>query len=147
MCALCDTFNVAVDLLASLLEDQNCAVHFALFVFANSVCYVAVTSDKSKFCHTCQSLQSRLSLSLANNFPLWQTNTAAFAPQLTRNKELRKVLRKLHVNLLPDFTPYKRFLISLVCKYIDVFVESDLDVGTTSFTIYKIDTVDTFPMS
>ena len=74
------------------------------------------------------------------------SSTAAVAPQLSRNEKLRKVLRELHVDALPDSTPHKRPLISLVCKYIDVFAESVLDVGTTTLTFHDIDTADTRPL-
>ena len=56
------------------------------------------------------------------------------------------MLRILHVDALPDSTFHKRPLISLVCKYIDVFAESDLDVGTTNLTFHEIDTADTRPL-
>ena len=69
------------------------------------------------------------------------STTAAVAPHLSRNDKLRKALRELHVDALLDSTPHKRPLISLVCKYIDVFAESDSDVGTTSLTFHEIDTV------
>ena len=71
---------------------------------------------------------------------------SAVAPQLSRNEKLRKVLRELNIDALPDSTPHKRPLISLVCKYIDVFAKSDSDVGTTNLTFHEIDTADTRPL-
>ena len=74
------------------------------------------------------------------------STNAAFAPQLSRNEKLHKVLRELHVDALPDSTPHKRPLTSLVCKYINVVAESDSDVGTTNLTFHEIDTADTRPV-
>ena len=71
---------------------------------------------------------------------------AAVTPKLSRIEKLRKVLRDLQVDTLPDSTPHKRALVSLVCKYIDVFAESDTDVGKTSLTFHEIDTTDTRPL-
>ena len=48
---------------------------------------------------------------MAHNSP---STIAAVAPKLSRNEKLRKVLRELHVDTLPDSTPHKRPLISLV---------------------------------
>ena len=67
-------------------------------------------------------------------------------PQFSRNKKLRKVLRELQVDELPDLTPHKRPLVSLVCKYLDIFAESDADVGTTSLAFNESDTPDTRPL-
>ena len=50
---------------------------------------------------------------------------------MSRNEKLRKVLRELQVDVLPDSTPHKRPLVSLVCKYLDIIAESDADVGKT----------------
>ena len=52
-------------------------------------------------------------------------------------------MRELQVDALPDSAPHKRSLVSLVCKYLDIFAESDADVGTTSFAFHEIDTPDT----
>lgn len=70
---------------------------------------------------------------MAFNFP---NKTAVVSPQLFRNKKLRKVLRELHVNSLTDSTSHKCPKVYFVCKYIDLFAESDSDVGKTSLTIY-----------
>ena len=67
-------------------------------------------------------------------------------PQLSRNDKLRKVLRELQIDTLPDSTPHKRFLVSLVRKYLDVFAESDADVGITSLSFHEIDTADMRPL-
>ena len=81
-------------------------------------------------------------VALAANF----TSTAATNPQLSLNEKLCKVLRELQVDALPDSTPHKRSLVSLVCKYLDIFAESDADVGTTSLAFHEIDTPDTRPL-
>ena len=56
--------------------------------------------------------------------------------QLSRNDKLCKVLHELQIELLPDSTPHKRSFVSLVCKYFDVFADSDEDVGTTSLAFH-----------
>ena len=81
-------------------------------------------------------------VALAANSP----STAATNPQLSRNEKLRKVLRELQVDVLPDSTPSKRLLVSLVCKYLDIFAESDVDVDSTSLAFHEIDTPDTRPL-
>ena len=55
-------------------------------------------------------------------------------------------MRELPVDALPDSTPHKLLLVSLVCKYLDIFAESDADVGTTSLVFHEIDTPDTRPL-
>ena len=55
-------------------------------------------------------------------------------------------MRKLQVEALPDSTPHKRSLVSLVCKYLDIFAESDADVGTTSVAFHESDTPDMRPL-
>ena len=54
-----------------------------------------------------------------------------------------KVQRELQVDALPDSTPHKQLLVLLVCKYLDIFAESDAYVSTTSLAFHKIDTPDT----
>ena len=72
--------------------------------------------------------------------------TAATVARLYREKKLRKVLHDLQNDGLPDATPYKQPLISLVTKFIDTFAENDADVGTTSLTFHEIDTADIRPL-
>ena len=48
--------------------------------------------------------------------------------------------------MLPDLTPHKRPLVSLVCKYFDIFAESDANVGITNLAFHEIDTPDTRPL-
>ena len=81
-------------------------------------------------------------VALAANSP----STAATNPQLSLNEKLRKVLRELQVDALPESTPHKRPLVSLDCMYLDIFAESDADVGTTSLAFHEIDTPDTRPL-
>ena len=53
---------------------------------------------------------------------------------------------KYCANALPDSTPHKRPLVSLVCKYLDIFAESDANVGRTSLAFHEICTLDTRPL-
>ena len=140
--ALRDVPNVAVELIASLLEDRNCAVLPTVLAPTNSVCYVAVANPSNRQVKILADVPVAAIVPVAMAHSSSST-TAAVSPQLSRNEKLRKVLRELHVDALPDSTPHKRPLTSLVCKYIDVFAEDDSDVGTTNITFHKIDTADT----
>ena len=139
-----DTPNVVVEPLASLLEEQGCAELLTVYASADSMCYVAVANPSNRRVEIPADLLivAVAPVALTSNAP----STAAVAPQLTRNEKLRKVFHELHIDSLPDSTPHKHPLISLVCKYIDVFAENDADVGTTSLTFHEIDTTDTRPL-
>ena len=63
--------------------------------------------------------------------------------QLSSNKKLRKILREIQVDTLPESTPHKHPVVLLVCKYLDVFAESNTDVATTSLMFHEIDMADT----
>ena len=106
-----------------------------MLAFADSVWYVSLTNTFNRQVEIPADLLVAVvtRVVVAHNSP---STTAAVAPKLSRNVNLRKVLRELYVDALPDFTLHKRPLISLVCKYIDVFAESDSDVGTTILTFH-----------
>lgn len=70
----------------------------------------------------------------------------ATAFSLSRESKLRNVLHKLQIDALPDSTPHKQQLLSIVSKYLDVFAESNLNVKTTNLTIQKIDTRFVLPL-
>ena len=72
--------------------------------------------------------------------------TAATVSRSSRKEKLRKVLHELQIDGLPDATPHKQPLITLVTKFIDTFAENDADVGTTSLTFHEIDTADIRPL-
>ena len=73
-------------------------------------------------------------------------SAAATAPQLSRNENLRKVLHEFKIDALPENTPHKQQFLSMVSKYLDVFAESDAEVGTTNLTFHDIDTNDIRPL-
>ena len=143
--ALRDVPTVDAEPLASLLEEQGCAVLSSVLAPTDSICYVALAypSNRRVEIPVDVPVAAVAPVALAHNSC---STTAAVAPKLSRNEKLLKVLRELHVDSLPDFTPHKRPLISLVCKYIDVFSESDSAVGTTNLTFHEIDTADTRPL-
>ena len=143
--ALRDVFIVAVEPLASLLEDKGCAVLPSVLASIDSVCYVAVANPFNRRVEIPANVPvaAVAPVAMAHNSP---STTAAVAHKLSLNEKLREVLRELHVDTLPDSTPHKRPLISLMCKYIDVFAENDSDVGTTNLTFHEIDTADTRPL-
>ena len=142
--SLRDVTNVAVQPLASLLEDTGCAVLPSILALTDSVCYVAVANPSNRRVEIPANVPVAAVAPVAMAYNSSST-TAAVAPQLSRNDKLRKVLRELHVDALTDSTPHKRALIPLVCKYIDVFAESDSDVGMTNLTFHEIETADARP--
>ena len=136
--------NVAVEPLASLLEEYGCAAVPSIHAPADSVFFVHIANPSNR------RIDISVGLPVAAIAPvaitLYSTSAAAVAPQLSRNEKLRKVLHELHVDTLSDSTPHKRSLVSLMCKYIDIFAESDADVGTTSLAFHEIDKDDTRPL-
>ena len=143
--ALRDFPNVAVKTLPSLLEDKGCAVLTSVLAPTDSVCYVAEAKPSNRRVEILANVPvaAVAPVAMAHNS---LSRTAAVAPQLSCNEKLRKVLHELHVDAVPDSTPHKRPLISLVCKYIDVLSDSDSDVNTTNLTFHEIDTADTRPL-
>ena len=69
-------------------------------------------------------------------------SAAATSQRLSREEKLRRVLHELKIDVLPENTPHKQQLLLIVSKYLDVFAESDADVGTTNLTFHQIDTGD-----
>ena len=120
--ALRDVFNIAVEPLASLLEDKGCAVLPSVLALTDMVCYVAVANPSNRRVEIPADVPvaAFAPVAMAHNSG---STTAADALKLSRNEKLSKVLRELHVDALPDSTPHKRPLISLVCKYIDAFAK------------------------
>lgn len=82
----------------------------------------------------------------ATVFPIELPQNSAFTatnyPRIIRNEKFRKVLHELQIDDLPNSTPHKRPLTSLVINYLDVFAVNEADVGTTSLAFYEIDTAD-----
>ena len=95
--------NVAVEPLASLLEDKGCAVLPSVLAPTDSVCYVAVVNPSNRRVEIPADVPvaAVAPVAMAHNS---SSTTAAVAPQLTRNEKLRKVLRELHVDMLPDYS-------------------------------------------
>ena len=97
--ALRDVNNVAVEPLASILEDKGCAVLLSVLAPTGSICYVAVANPSNRRVEIPANVPvaAVAFVAMAQNF---SSTTAAFAPQLSRNKKLCKVLRELHVDAL-----------------------------------------------
>ena len=141
--ALCKELNVAVVPLASLLEKYGCAADPSVHAPADSVFFLPIANRPNRRIEI--SAGSPVAAIAPVTLTPYSTSTAVVASQLSLIEKLRKVLCELHVDTIPDLTPHKRSLVSLVCKYIDIFAESDADVGTTSLAFYEIDTADTRP--
>ena len=142
--ALCTKSNVAVEPLASLLEKHGCAALPSVYAPSSPEFFVplAIPSNSRVEIAAGTPVAAIAFVALAANAP----SDATTNPQLLRNDKLRKVLRKWQVDVLPDSTFQNRPHVSLVCKYLDIFAESDADVGTTSLAIHDIDTPDTRPL-
>ena len=142
--ALCKKSNVSVKPLAPLLRKHGCAALFSLYAPSSSKFFVPIANPSKNRVEISAGTPVAAIAPVA--FTANSLSTAATNPQLFRNEKLRKVLRELQVDALPDSTPNKRPLVLLVCKYLDIFAESDADVGTTSFAFHEIDTLDTRPL-
>ena len=142
--ALCKESNVAVEPLASLLDKHGCATLPSVYAPSSSQFFVPIANPSNSKVEISAGtpVAAIAPVALAANSP----STAATNPQLSRSEKLRKVLRELQVDALPDSTPHKRPLGSLVYKYLDIFAENDADVGTTSLAFHEIDTLDTRPL-
>ena len=120
--ALCKQSNVAVKPLASLLCKHGCAALPSVFAPSSSEFVVQIVNPSNNRVEipagTPVAAIAPVALA-ANSF-----STAATTPQLSRNKKLCKVVRELQVDALPESTPHKRPLVSLVCKYLDIFSEA-----------------------
>ena len=133
---MCKELNVAAEPLASLLEKLGCATLPSVLAPADSFFYLPIVNPSNSRGEIAAGtpVAALVPVALAPNSP----STAATSPQLSRNEKLRKVLRELQVDVLPDSTPYKRPLILLVCQYLDSSAESDADVGTTNLGFHEI---------
>ena len=74
------------------------------------------------------------------------SQSTATAFRLPHESKLRKVLHELKIDSVLDTAPHKQQLLSLVAKYLDIFAECDLDIGTTNLTFDEIDTGDVRPL-
>ena len=120
--ALCTELNISAELIASLLEKHGCAAVPSIHSPADSVFYLPIANPSNARVEIAAGtpVAAIAPVAFAPNSP----STAAMIPQLSRNDKLRKVLHKLQIESLPDSTPHKRLLVSLVCKYLDVFAEA-----------------------
>ena len=129
--------NIAVEPLALLLEEYGCAAVPSVYASADSMFFVPIANPSNRRIEISagQPVAAIAPVALTPH----STFTAAVTIELSRYEKLRKVLRELHVDTLPDSTPHKRAMVSLVCKYIAVFAKRDTDMGTTSLTFHEID--------
>ena len=74
------------------------------------------------------------------------SQATATTHRLPHESKLRKVLHELKIGSLSDTAPHKQQLLSLVAKYLDIFDQCYLDVGTTNLTFHEIDTGDVRPL-
>ena len=142
--ALCKKLNISAIAIASLLEKYGSAAVPSIHSPADSVFYLPIANPSNARAEIAAGtpVAAIALVALAHNSP----STAAMTPQLSRNEKLCKVLRELQIDTLLDSTVHKRFLVSLVWNYLDVFAESDSDVNTTSLAFNEINTADTRPL-
>ena len=107
--ALCNESNVAVEPLASLLDKHGCGVLPSVYTLSSSESYVPIANPSNTRLEipAGSTVAAIAPIALAAN----STSTAAMNPELSRNEKLRKVLRELQVDALPDSTPHKRPLV------------------------------------
>ena len=117
--ALSKKSNISVEPLASLLEKDGCAAVPTVHALVDSIIYLSIAN----FSNSRVEIAGRTPVAaiafvaIALNFPTANEMNS----QLSRNDKLWKVLRELQIDTLTDSIPHKRPLVSIVCKYIDIF--------------------------
>ena len=142
--ALCKEPNISAEPIVTLLKKHGCAGVPSIHAPADFVFYLPIAKPSNARVKIAAGtpVETIAPIALALN----SIFTAAMTPQLLRNDKLRKVLRELQIDTLPDSISYKRPLVSLVCKYLDVSAKSDSEVGTTNLVFHEIDFEDTRPL-
>ena len=139
-----DATAVALEPLMDLADDNRYCSIPAVCAPVHDVCCVAVVNPSNS--EVVIPAGAPVSEVIPISATLADVSSAAVTPQLSHEAKLRKVLHELQIDMLADSVQHKRPLVSLVAEYLDVFAESDSDVGTTGLTFHEIDTGDTRPL-
>jgi hypothetical protein len=126
------------------VANDGCAALPALCAPLDGVCRVAVINPSPR------SIEILSGFPIASAKPVIQSQSgsriAALAPRLPRDAKLRKIIGELKIDSLPDSVTHKSQLLALASKYLDIFAESDSDVGITDLAFHEIDTGDVRPL-
>ena len=136
--------SVVIEPLNSSAVNVGCAALPCVCAPLDGCCRVAVVNPSPR------------SIEIPSGFPIASAKTviqsqkdsrvAALNPRLPRDAKLRKIVSELKIDSLPDSTPHKSQLLALISKYLDIFAESDSDVGVTDLAFHEIDTGDVRPL-
>ena len=142
---LLSAVEFAVEPLPSLLLNSSCVAVPSVCAVSGATCLLAVANP------------TRSVVQLGKDTPVASVHAVQLDVQtphascpvsscLPPDAKLQKVLRELHFDKIPDSAPHKSALRALVAEYLDVFAESDADVGTTKLVFHEIDTGDVRPL-
>ena len=139
-----DAVTVIIEPLNSSAVNDGCAALPAVCAPLDGFCRVAVVNPSPR------SIEILSGFPIASAKPVIQSQNdsriAALAPRLPRDAKLRKIIGELKIDSLPDSAAHKSQLLALASKYLDIFAESDSDVGITDLAFHEIDTGDVRPL-
>ena len=139
-----DASSVVIEPLNSSAVNVGCAALPAVCAPLDGFCRIAVVNPSPR------PIEVLSGFPIASAKPVIQSQkdsrVAALAPRLPRDAKLRKIVSELKIDSLPDSAPHKSQLLALTSKYLDIFAESESDVGVTDLTFHEIDTGDVRPL-
>ena len=139
-----DATSVVLDPLNSSAVNVGCAALPSVCAPLDGFCRVAVVNPSPR------SIDIPSGFPIASAKPVIQSpkspRIAALNPRLPRDAKLRKIVSELKIDSLPDSAPHKSQLLALTARYLDIFAESESDVGVTDLTFHEIDTGDVRPL-
>ena len=143
--SVCASSEFVVDPLMSLILTYGCAVLPSVCSSSDGSCRVAIGNPSKSTVEFCASLPVA-SIHAVRLAPMSTSACAQSTSRLSQEDKLRKVVRELKLDDILDSAPHKSALYSRVAQFIDVFAESDSDVGTTNLVFHEIDTADCRPL-
>ena len=136
--------SVAIEPLNSSAINVGCAALPAVCAPLDGYCRIAVVNPSPR------AIEVLSGFPIASAKPVIQSRkdprAAALAPRLSRDAKLRKVISELNIDALPDSAPHKSQLLALTARYLDIFAESESDVGVTDLAFHEIDTGEVRPL-
>ena len=139
-----DASSVVIEPLNSSAVNVGCAALPAVCAPIDGFCRVAVVNPSPR------PVEILSGFPIASAKPVIQSmkdsRVAALAPRLPRDAKLRKIVGELKIDSLPDSAPHKSQLLALTSRYLDVFAESESDVGVTDLAFHEIDTGEVRPL-
>ena len=136
--------SVVIEPMNSSAVNVGCAALPAVCAPLDGFCRIAVVNPSPR------PIEVLSGFPIASAKPVVQTQkdsrVATLVPRLSRDAKLRKIVSELKIDSLPDAALHKSQLLALTSKYLDVFAESESDVGVTDLTFHEIDTGDVRPL-